>query len=244
MGIGGGIVHDSVVHASGIPESVLKSTFLTNTAHDFRLFETLRYDRDNGFYLLQQHLNRLADSAGTLGFVYDKAAVRQALDDAVSLPDSAHLRVKLLLSPDGRPEVVAEPFAHELIGQSIRFALAHLTVDSRNLLLLHKTTRRAFLDETCAEMRRTTGCDEVLFLNERGELTQGSYTNLFIKPRNGKTWLTPPLSCGLLPGTLRAFLLESGEAEERVLYLRDIEDAGAVALGNALRGLVPGSFCR
>ncbi len=78
----------------------------------------------------------------------------------------------------------------------------------------------------------------MLFLNERGELTEGSYCNIFLE-KDG--WLlTPPVSCGLLDGTLRRELLEAGgQIEERVLYPHDLERADALWLGNSVRGLQP-----
>jgi len=78
--------------------------------------------------------------------------------------------------------------------------------------------------------------DEVVFLNERGELTEGSFTNVFVA-RNGFL-LTPPVSSGLLPGTLRAELLDTGRAREHVLTPADLETADAIYLGNSVRGLV------
>jgi para-aminobenzoate synthetase/4-amino-4-deoxychorismate lyase len=94
------------------------------------------------------------------------------------------------------------------------------------------------------ESRRVArkGIDEVLFLNERGELTEGSRTNLFVR-RDG-TLVTPPVSCGLLPGILRGKLIESGECVEDVLYPRDLETAGEIFLGNSLRGLMPAILIR
>jgi len=51
-----------------------------------------------------------------------------------------------------------------------------------------------------------TGCDEVIFLNKKGELTEGTRTTLFIE-LDGRLF-TPALACGLLPGTLREELLD------------------------------------
>jgi branched-subunit amino acid aminotransferase/4-amino-4-deoxychorismate lyase len=76
----------------------------------------------------------------------------------------------------------------------------------------------------------------VVFLNERGELTEGSRSNLFVR-RQGKL-VTPPLSCGLLPGILRSKLIESGECAEEILYPYDLESADEIFLGNSLRGLI------
>jgi para-aminobenzoate synthetase/4-amino-4-deoxychorismate lyase len=67
-------------------------------------------------------------------------------------------------------------------------------------------------------------------------LAEGSITNLFIE-RDG-TLLTPPLSSGLLPGTLRAELIATGRAIEQLLTLADLEAAEAIWLGNSVRGLL------
>jgi para-aminobenzoate synthetase/4-amino-4-deoxychorismate lyase len=75
-----------------------------------------------------------------------------------------------------------------------------------------------------------------VFSNERGELTEGSITSLFVE-RAGILY-TPPLSSGLLAGTLRAELLATGRARESVLYVDDLRSAEAVYLGNSVRGLV------
>src|SRR5690606_28762830 len=100
----------------------------------------------------------------------------------------------------------------------------------------HKTTNRAFYDEPKKRAHDERGLDELVFLNERGELTEGSFTNLFIE-RNG-TLVTPSLSSGLLAGTLRAELLANGTAHEAVLTLADLEAADAIYLGNSVRGLI------
>ena len=102
--------------------------------------------------------------------------------------------------------------------------------------MFHKTTRRALYDGEHARLSAEVGCDEVLFVNERGELAEGSRTNIFIE-RDGEL-LTPALACGLLPGTLRADLIERGEVQEAVLYPDDLERADQVFLGNSVRGLV------
>ena len=93
------------------------------------------------------------------------------------------------------------------------------------------------LDGERERLAAETGCEEVLFVNERGELTEGSYTSIFVE-RNSML-MTPPLACGLLDGTLRRELLESegNRVVERVLYPVDLDTADAVWLGNSVRGL-------
>jgi len=107
--------------------------------------------------------------------------------------------------------------------------------DSGDVFLRHKTTRRALYESEFTRVR-SEGYDEVLFLNERGELTEGAISNLFLR-RNGRL-LTPPLSSGVLPGVLRHHILATDPtAEEKVLSLDDLYAADAVFLGNSVRGL-------
>ncbi len=103
--------------------------------------------------------------------------------------------------------------------------------------MFHKTTRRELYDREWQEYADRLGTDEVIYLNERGELAEGSRTTIFIE-RDG-TLLTPQLGAGLLPGTLRAELIAEGKAEEAVLTLADLQSADAIFLGNSVRGLVP-----
>ncbi len=86
------------------------------------------------------------------------------------------------------------------------------------------------------------GIDEMLFLNERGEITEGSRTNLFAEI-DGRL-LTPPLDCGLLDGCLRRELLDEGRCVEAILTLPVLERATRVFLGNSLRGLIPADRVR
>ncbi|MGZ5938942.1 MAG: aminotransferase class IV, partial [Rhizomicrobium sp.] len=115
------------------------------------------------------------------------------------------------------------------------YAISPHRVNSADELLRHKTDWRSFYDDEQARLARLTGCDEAIFLNERGELAEGSRTNIFIR-RAGKL-VTPPLTAGVLDGVLRRELIESGACIEATLTPEDI--AGEVFLGNSLRGLIP-----
>jgi para-aminobenzoate synthetase/4-amino-4-deoxychorismate lyase len=114
----------------------------------------------------------------------------------------------------------------------LRVALAGKRVDSGDRFRYHKTSHRELLD---SELKQRTDCDELLFINERGELTEGSYNNLLLK--TGGRLVTPPLASGLLPGVLRAELLESGRIVEEILYPGDLALAEEIWLMNSLRGL-------
>lgn len=101
--------------------------------------------------------------------------------------------------------------------------------------LQHKTTQRQVYDLARASLPE--GVDEVLFLNERNELCEGTITNLFVTLADGRQ-ITPPLSSGVLPGILRQSLLEGGQVEEEIVTVDMLQEAQAIHMGNSLRGLI------
>jgi para-aminobenzoate synthetase/4-amino-4-deoxychorismate lyase len=115
-----------------------------------------------------------------------------------------------------------------------KIMVSAIRVSSGDRFLRHKTTCRQLYDQQYERALRQ-GYDEVLFLNERGEVTEGAISNIFIE-KDGQ-WFTPPVACGLLPGTYRRHLLETRPAAaERVLQLEDLASADAVYICNAVRG--------
>jgi para-aminobenzoate synthetase/4-amino-4-deoxychorismate lyase len=232
MGVGGGIVADSNA-AAEYQECLLKAAFLTRCRPEFELIETMLW-REGEICLLAQHLERLAASAAYLDFAWEREAVAEPLRAyCATLPTAIPHRVRLLLNESGKASITSAPLEPEAWRGRIRLAAERTRSD--DVFLRHKTTHR-FLYERELARARAEGFDEVLFLNERGEVTEGAISNLFIE-REGRL-LTPPLACGLLPGVLRRHLLATRpEAEERVLRLEDVRSAEAIYLGSALRGL-------
>ncbi|MEQ1669788.1 MAG: aminotransferase class IV, partial [Hyphomicrobium sp.] len=156
--------------------------------------------------------------------------------DAIKDAGGARLRVRLLLDEDGKVGVTSTPQPAPDPGAGMRYVISDTRLNSSDLFLYHKTTRRDLYDREWAHYSATLGADEVIYLNERGELAEGSRTTIFIE-RDGKL-LTPPLSAGVLPGVLRASLIAEGRAVETPLTLDDFNRAANVYLGNSVRGLV------
>jgi para-aminobenzoate synthetase/4-amino-4-deoxychorismate lyase len=118
---------------------------------------------------------------------------------------------------------------------TITVTLSPHRTNSADPFLRHKTTNRPLYNEELARVR-AEGFDEVIFLNERNELTEGAISNLFVE-RAGKL-LTPPLTSGVLPGILRRHLLETQpDIEERPLTLADLHPPNTFWLCNSVRGL-------
>lgn len=234
MGIGSGVVFDSQ-GPKEYAECLLKMKFLTDPVKPFELIETMLYEPGDGFTLLERHLARLETSARYFAFAFDASAIKIALDAAVE-NKTERLRVRLLLAEDGTVTVTTTPLPPADPAQVMRYVVSDTRLDSADIFLFHKTTRRELYDREWQHYSQQAGADEVIYLNERGELAEGSRTTIFIE-RDGRL-LTPPLTSGLLPGTLRAELIEAGKAHEAVLTLADLQAADAVYLGNSVRGLV------
>ena len=238
LGVGGGIVADSE-SAAEYREALLKARFLRPATEDCRLLETLAWFAETGWSYLRAHYRRLAESAAELDYPLDPTAFRQALRSAAGRCRANAWpagRVRVLVDAEGRVEWQAEPL--ELEDRSTRtVGLAAETLDPTDPWLRHKTDYRPLYDRVLRTHRARDGVDEVLFTNHRGELCEGTWTNVFIQ-RDGLL-LTPPRRAGILPGILRDDLLRRGIAREATLVAADVYEADALWLGNAVRGLLP-----
>ncbi len=227
LGLGSGIVADSQMEEEW-RECLAKGRFVADPRH-FDLIETMRFDPDHGIALLELHLSRLQASAEALDFIFDRHAARNELQAAtfrLTLPR----RIRLILSPAGA--LAIEINALPLVPQApVEVAVVPLPVDGADFRLRHKVTDRTFYEEA----RKAAETYEVLLCDPQGFLTEGSFTSLFVE-RDG-LYLTPPLSRGLLPGVLRADLINRGKAIEADLRPGDLVKGFYV--GNASRGLLP-----
>jgi para-aminobenzoate synthetase/4-amino-4-deoxychorismate lyase len=235
MGVGAGIVHDSVA-AEEFDECRLKASFLTGLANEFELLETMHATRAEACRYLDLHLRRLRSSAAYFGFKYDEAAVRDHIQKecAALAPGMPH-RMRLALKQDGTWSIQTSPLAP--LQTPVKIVLARENTVSDDLFLRHKTTVRARYDAAWREAE-VQGAFDMLFCNERGEVTEGGRSSLFVK-LDGR-WYTPPLAAGLLPGVMRAVLLAdpAWAATERSLTLDDLRRAQEVVVCNALRGVL------
>ncbi|AQQ27445.1 chorismate-binding protein [Burkholderia cenocepacia] len=238
MGVGAGIVLDSVA-ADEYAECELKARFLTDADPGFQLFETTAATRADGIRHLDRHLVRLQRSADAFGFRFDADALRREIGErCAALDGDGAYRMKLTLAKDGTIEIVAAPLKPLPAGPvGVLLASAHgfAPTPASDALLLHKTTRRAEYDRAWQAAEALGGFD-MLFVNERGEVTEGGRSNLFVK-LDGQ-WVTPPLASGVLPGVMRGVLLDDPAfgAVERVVTRDDLARAQGLLLTNALRG--------
>jgi para-aminobenzoate synthetase/4-amino-4-deoxychorismate lyase len=224
LGIGGGVVQDSRAQ-SEYAECLLKARFFEVARRPLELIETLRWE--DGFSRLPPHLARMESSARVFGLPFDRDAAIGALEKSVARRHGP-LRVRLTLNEDGEHEARADDLPFN--PPHWTYAISPQRTDSGDLFLRHKTSWRDLYEN---EVKRL-GTDEVVFTNERGELTEGARSNIFIARDN--ILLTPPLDAGVLDGRLRAELIAQGKARESRLMPDDLK--GEVYFGNSLRGLI------
>ena len=228
LGLGSGIVSDSQA-LDEWRECLAKGEFVASAALSFDLIETMAFDPIDGLRDLDRHLLRMRASAQAFGFAFDRHTARNELQAATFRLRKA-AKVRLLAGRSGALAVeIRDP--PEEPSEPVTASVVPLPVDPADFRLRHKTTDRAFYDQA----REAAGTFEAVFVDREGFLTEGSFTTIFVE-RDGKL-LTPPLSRGLLPGVLRALLIDEGRAIETDLKPDDL--AQGFLLGNSLRGLLP-----
>ncbi|MEI2299578.1 aminotransferase class IV family protein [Ensifer sp. MJa1] len=202
---------------------------------DFSLIETLRHDSKSGFVRLPLHLARLKRSARRLGIPGAEGAERALSAAAANEGDTPVHRVRLELFPDGRIEVKTAPFAPLPEDTVWNVRIAETRLASSDPLLRYKTSCRTVYEKARAEFS-SADADEVILLNEKGEVCEGTITSIFLDDGSG-VLKTPPVACGLLSGVLRTEMICTRRARTARLSPEDL-DRGALYVGNSLRGMI------
>jgi para-aminobenzoate synthetase / 4-amino-4-deoxychorismate lyase len=227
-GVGSGITWDSSPVAEH-DELLAKAAILHSRPEDFQLLETMAYRPQEGIANREGHLRRLAASADYFGFFLDVDEVIAALNQELHAARGAS-RVRLTVDRKGRISIQLGPMPPRRRAP-VRLAVDSDPVHSSDVWLYHKTTRRTPYQTRAARHRE---CDDVIMVNERGELTETTIANLAVQIEG--RWWTPPLGSGCLPGVERGRLLTDGLLTERVIALDDLSRVESWALVSSLRG--------
>jgi para-aminobenzoate synthetase/4-amino-4-deoxychorismate lyase len=196
------------------------------------LLETLLWEPERGFFLLDLHQKRIAASAAALGYRFDAAAFQAAVEPpSIVVAGGRPRRARVTATREG---VVRCEWGEALESRPLRCAWALEPVSSTDARLGHKTTARALYDAARAARPEV---DEVILWNERGEATETSTGNLVVEI--GGERITPSRDAGLLPGTFRAHLLATGQLREGRIRRDDVERADALFHINSVRRWCP-----
>ncbi len=226
--VGSGLVLDSGAQDE-YDECILKADVLAPAAP--HIIETFRWEPDQGFINLPAHKARMEKAADAMGYHFSAAEFEHALG-GVSPTKSAQ-RIRLTLAHNGQFTLESAPLKPI---SKMRLAISRHTLSQDVQSYAHKISRRDFYDGERERLAHICSADEVLFLNAKGQLCEGSFTSLFIE--HGETLLTPALNCGLLPGILREKLLAERTAKEAEIDLAQLRSTKKIYVGNSLRGLI------
>lgn len=241
IGSGGGVVWDASAEAE-FEEMHLKTRFFSlfkpgTIGPDFHLIETMRSERGS-ILDLSAHLDRLERSARYFDIRFARYRAEPMIKDVAStLPEVGVVRLALFASG----ELQVESRSLTAWPHPMRLAVFPRPVLSTDSLLYHKTSRREHYDDAL-EWARACGCDDALLINEKGEVTEATRGNLFV--RRGGEWLTPDLMCGLLPGVFRERFIEEAPAREVRLPAPDLAQFDEIIVGNAVRGATKAKVVR
>ncbi|NRA88305.1 MAG: aminotransferase class IV [Rhizobiales bacterium] len=239
MGIGGGIVYDSVAEDE-YEEALLKMKFIKDLQNDFQLIESLYFNGEYAY--LSEHLDRLCNSSDALNFKFNRSQVKQdLLDYGQELTGDKQYKIRLLLFKSGLVEIGHSEIKLDDNGIVYNVALSEVVLEKSNVFTRHKTTKRLILDQARERMQAqfpSDKIDEVIFCNRQGNITEGSYTTIFIE-QDG-VFYTPPLSAGLLNGVLRHHLLDSQPDKYKIKNFKftDLNSTDKIWVGNSVRGLI------
>jgi para-aminobenzoate synthetase/4-amino-4-deoxychorismate lyase len=239
-GVGGGIVWDSDADDE-YRECLSKAKVLATTVADteFELLESIGWSQDKSWLLLDLHLHRLSDSARYFDFEFDRVAIERELELLQSSLSDNRYKIRLLLSRSGDVSMTATTLPGSFGSESRTIRLANEPVDAGNVFLYHKTTQRSVYDQA---LQDAADCDDVLLWNTDGFITESCAANV-VFDIDGEQF-TPPVSCGLLAGTYRQYLLQQGEIQERAIHVDELSERSKVTLINSVRGRMSTTLCK
>ena len=230
-GAGGAITTNSNAKEE-YEELVTKTKILQRQQQCFQLLETLALI--NGQYIvLEEHMERLTQSASYFDFPVNIHEIRKKLQETAIKYAIGEWRVRLTVSKQGKVELSQQPLSSI---KNTRIALAEKPIDKEDIFHYHKTTLRTIY----TQHKMNDDYFDVLLWNEQHEVTECTIGNIIVKMDN--ELCTPPIDCGVLPGTYRSSLLKAGEIKERVILKSDLDRASDIWLINSVRGWVKVHF--
>ena len=225
-GVGGGITWDSTAEGE-YHEVLAKASLLEEDRPDFQLLESLLL-QDGEYFLLEEHLTRLKNSAKYFGISVDVENVQITLHDLAKKNSLGASKIRLLSDKNGELTIESQPITQ--LETPLMVTLADEPLDKNNPFLYHKTTNRIIYSHF---QKKYSHVFDVLLWNEDGELTEFTNGNIVLEI-DGTLW-TPPINSGLLAGTYRERLIKEETIHEKVLTITDLRKSKKVWFINSVR---------
>jgi para-aminobenzoate synthetase / 4-amino-4-deoxychorismate lyase len=228
-GAGGGIVWDSEGDDE-YTEALLKTRVLEAKQPEFSLLETILWNPEDSFFILDDHIQRLKDSAAYFSCPIDVRRIYALLQERMVEFSGKRQKIRLLLSANGSVHIENIPLDPDGTKRPVRLRLSRKAVDPSDIFLYHKTTNRTTYESA---LREFPDFDDVLLTNNRGEVTESCTSNVVVE-LDGKL-LTPSVDSGLLPGVFRASLIKEGRISECTIKIADLDYCTRIYLINSVR---------
>lgn len=195
----------------------------------------------------RRHEERLSAWLATAGIEASSSAVAEPYAALADQDHAVSIRVTVTrgsgprgISPPAAtsPRIFASeaPLPNSFVSAPLRLATSNIL---RNSTSISSTSKTADYVDAIQAMRAAVakGYDDAFFLNERGNVTCSTVANIFVA--HGGELFTPPVSDGVVPGVIRAVLLELFGAREKSLTVYDLQLSDGVLLTNSLRLVCP-----
>lgn len=210
----------------------LNRSFLIS--NKIKLVETILFTRDAGFFLLKYHIQRLEKSAKMLHYTFNKSYLLRRLHRLKQKSIPWHkAKVRLTLDYSGQTQFQVTEFQDP---KESMVCFSKVKINSKDTFLYYKTTHRPLYKSEFSKLDQKKYID-LIFQNERGEVTEGSRSNIIIKDKDD-FYRTPPVSSGLLNGVYRQYLLKvSKHFKESILTKESLLKAKKIYLCNSVFGL-------
>lgn len=229
-GVGGAITIDSTKKEE-YEEIITKAAVLTESRESFSLLETLLL-QNGSYFVLENHIKRLKNSARYFNYSFCEDELREMLKAIANEYSNNQWKIRVLLDQTGKISI--KPKKITSLFSSKNVLLANKPIKKDNPFLYHKTTNRTVYDEHRADRKDAF---DVLLWNEAKQITEFTTGNI-VAEQDG-VLITPPVTCGLLPGTFRGSLLKEGKIIERVIAIDDLPHLKKLWFINSVRKWVP-----
>lgn len=230
-GVGGGITWDSKWEGE-YQETKQKSAVLYRQEPQFELLTTGRIHQGE-LTFLEQHLARLREASRYFAYPFNEPKLLNELQEQVTYLDpSLDYRCRIALQKNGTIQLAITELT-DLPSSYLQAQLTEQQLDLATPFTYFKTSQRNHL---------AAKHHEQIFYLPDGSLLETTIGNLILEI-DGQLF-TPPAHLPILDGIYRRHLLETGQVEEKLLTLKDLELADQVYACNALRGLYPLDFTR
>ena len=200
------------------------------------LFETILLYKGKPVFL-DGHLARINKSIVDLGLNIDKLERDEVFQYLNNKNILEYEVLKIVLSEKNRLFLKREyTYTEKDYQKGFSLNISKVRRNESSIFTFHKTLNYG---DNILEKRKSKklGYDEPIFLNSKNQITEGATSNIFVVVED-KIY-TPKLSCGLLNGIVRQYIVSNYDVIESEIDLEFLNNADEIFLTNSLFGIMP-----